>query len=229
MFLDWGSITSFYGQLLHGAWLTLVITFSAFALAIAVGVVVAAGKMSAIAPLRWLASIYVEVLRNTPVLLQIFIVFYGLPSLGLRLSAVTAGILGLGLNVGAYLGEIFRAGVVAVPKGHREASSALAMSPMPPQVWVVAPVARRAISPSTSGPSALARMSRKRAAIETDWIVAERLAALPPSSAGVTDPAPDRSPSGSKGGWGGEGWSSCESRWNGRRAPPPLEAISAMD
>ncbi len=104
MFLDWGSITSFYGQLLHGAWLTLVITFSAFALAIAVGIVVAAGKMSAVAPLRWLASIYVEVLRNTPVLLQIFIVFYGLPSLGLRLSAVTAGIFGLGLNVGVYLG-----------------------------------------------------------------------------------------------------------------------------
>jgi len=150
MFLDWGSITSFYGQLLHGAWLTLVITFSAFALAIAVGIVVAAGKMSAIAPLRWLASIYVEVLRNTPVLLQIFIVFYGLPSLGLRLSAVTAGILGLGLNVGAYLGEIFRAGVVAVPKGHREASTALAMSPMQTLVCVVAPVALRAIFPAFS-------------------------------------------------------------------------------
>ncbi len=150
MFLDWGSITSFYGQLLNGAWLTLVITLSAFAIAIVVGIIVAAGKLSAFAPWRWIATIYVEVLRNTPVLLQIFIVFYGLPSLGLRFSAVAAGILGLGLNVGAYLGEIFRAGVAAVPKGHREAAAALALSPLQSLVWIVMPVALRAIFPALS-------------------------------------------------------------------------------
>jgi len=150
VFLDWGSITSFYGQLLSGAWLTLVITLSAFALAIVVGAIVAAGKLSAIGPVRWIAIVYVEVLRNTPVLLQIFIVFYGLPSFGLRLSAVTAGILGLGLNVGAYLAEIFRAGVVAVPKGHREAAKALALSPLQTLVWIVTPVALRAIFPALS-------------------------------------------------------------------------------
>ncbi len=150
MFLDWGSITSFYGQLLNGAWLTLVITLSAFAIAIVVGIIVAAGKLSAFAPWRWIATIYVEVLRNTPVLLQIFIVFYGLPSLGLRFSAVAAGILGLGLNVGAYLGEIFRAGVAAVPKGQREAAAALALSPLQSLVWIVMPVALRAIFPALS-------------------------------------------------------------------------------
>lgn len=150
MFLDWGSITTFYGQLLRGAWLTLVITFTAFAIAIVVGAVVAAGKRSTFAPMRWVATIYIEVLRNTPVLLQIFIIFYGLPGLGLRFSAVTAGILGLGLNVGAYLGEIFRAGVVAVPKGHREAATALGLSPWQTLVWIVTPVAVRAIYPALS-------------------------------------------------------------------------------
>jgi len=150
VFLDWGSITSFYGQLLSGARLTLVITASSFALAILVGAIVAAGKLSSVAILRWLATIYVEVMRNTPVLLQIFIVFYGLPGTGLRLSAVTAGILGLGLNVGAYLGEIFRAGVIAVPKGHREAAMALALSPLQTLGWIVIPVALRAIFPALS-------------------------------------------------------------------------------
>lgn len=150
MFLDWGSITGFYGQLLHGAWLTIAISVSAFALAVAVGLLVVSGRLSAFAPARWIATIYVEVMRNTPVLLQIFIVFYGLPSMGMRFSAVSAGILGLGLNVGAYLGEIFRAGVAAVPKGHRDAATALALSPVQTLVWIVAPVALRAIFPALS-------------------------------------------------------------------------------
>lgn len=150
MLLDWGSITTFYGQLLKGAGLTLVITGLAFALAIAVGLLVCAGRTSRIAPIRWASTVYVEVMRNTPVLLQIFIIFYGLPSLGLRFSAVTAGVLGLGLNVGAYLAEIFRAGVVAVPKGHREAAAALALSKLQTLIWIVAPVSLRAVFPALS-------------------------------------------------------------------------------
>lgn len=150
MFLDWGSITTFYPQLLEGAWLTAVISISAFILAIVVGVVVAAARLSTIRILRWLAIGYVEILRNTPVLLQIFIVFYGLPSLGLRMSATTAGILGLGFNVASYLSEIFRAGVGAVPKGHREAATALGISPLQSFGWIVAPVALRAIFPALS-------------------------------------------------------------------------------
>lgn len=150
MFLDWGSITTFYGQLLKGAGLTLVITGLAFAIAVAVGIVVCAGRISRVGPIRWASTVYVEVMRNTPVLLQIFIIFYGLPSLGLRFSAVTAGILGLGLNVGAYLAEIFRAGVLAVPKGHREAATALALSKLQTLIWIVTPVSLRAVFPALS-------------------------------------------------------------------------------
>lgn len=150
MFLDWGSISGFYRQLLQGAVLTLGISVSAFVLAIVVGLIVVAGRLSRVAVLRWIATVYVEVVRNTPVLLQIFIIFYGLPSMGFRLSAITAGTLGLGLNVGAYLGEIFRAGVSAVPKGQREAASALAISPWQTVVWVITPVAARAVFPALS-------------------------------------------------------------------------------
>lgn len=150
VFLDWGSITGFYNLLLQGAWLTLVITCLAFLLAIVVGIIIAAGRTSTVASVRWLATLYVEVIRNTPVLLQIFIVFYGLSGLGLRLPPMVAGTLGLGLNVGAYLGEIFRAGVSAVPKGHREAAIALALSPGQTLTRVVAPVALRAIFPALS-------------------------------------------------------------------------------
>lgn len=150
MFLDWGSVTGFYGQLIKGAWLTLSISVSAFVLAIVIGAIVCAARMSKIAILRWMAVAYVEVLRNTPVLLQIFIVFYGFPSLGFRVSAVTAGLLGLGLNVGAYLAEIFRAGVAAVPKGQREAALALALSPLQILLWIISPVALRSVFPAIS-------------------------------------------------------------------------------
>ena len=150
MFLDWGSITSFYGQLLHGAGLTLVITGSAFIIAIVVGILVCAGRLSHVAVIRWVSTVYVEVMRNTPVLLQIFIIFYGLPSMGLRFTAVTAGIVGLGLNVGAYLAEVFRAGVLSVPKGQREAATALALSRLQTLIWIVAPVSLRAVFPALS-------------------------------------------------------------------------------
>jgi polar amino acid transport system permease protein len=146
--IQWSSIADFYPVLLEGAWLTIVISVLAFALALAVGVLVAGARLSSSRVLRWPAAAYVEFLRNTPVLLQIFIIYYGLPSFGIRLPAVTAGVLGLGLNVGAYLGEIFRAGVTAVPRGHREAAAALGLTPLQTLIWVVAPVALRAIYPA---------------------------------------------------------------------------------
>jgi polar amino acid transport system permease protein len=146
--IHWGSIADFYDVLLQGAWLTIVISVSAFALAVAIGIVVAGARLSSLRAIRWLATVYVEFLRNTPALLQIFIIYYGLPSFGIRFSATTAGILGLGLNVGAYLGEIFRAGVSAVPRGHKEAAVALALTPLQTLIWVTTPVALRAVYPA---------------------------------------------------------------------------------
>jgi polar amino acid transport system permease protein len=148
MKFHWGSIPGFVPALLKGAELTLLITAAAIGIGIVIGIVVAAGRVSRIGPARFLASIYVEFIRNTPALLQIFIIYFGLPSMGLRMSAVMAGIIGLGINAGAYLAEIFRAGLNGVPKGSREAATALAFSRRHTFLYVTVPLAMRASYPA---------------------------------------------------------------------------------
>lgn len=148
MIFHWAAIPGFVPALLRGAELTLLITFSAMLIGIVVGIVVAGGRVSRFWVLRFVSGIYVEFLRNTPALLQIFIIFFGLPSMGIRLSAVTAGIVGLGLNAGAYLAEIFRAGGKAVPRQSHEAAIALAFNKVQTFVYVTAPLALRAAYPA---------------------------------------------------------------------------------
>jgi polar amino acid transport system permease protein len=150
MIFHWASIPTFIPPLLKGAELTLWITLSAVIIGIIIGIVVAGGRVSRFWILRLLSGIYVEFLRNTPALLQIFIIYFGLPSAGLRLSAVTAGIVGLGLNAGAYLAEIFRAGANAVLKGNREAAVALGFNNVQTLIYVIAPLALRAVYPAFS-------------------------------------------------------------------------------
>jgi polar amino acid transport system permease protein len=148
MNFHWAAIPGFVPALLRGAELTLLITASAMAIGIVIGVVMAAGRVSRLLPVRLIASVYVEFIRNTPALLQIFIIFFGLPSLGIRMTALTAGIVGLGLNAAAYLAEIFRAGLNGVPRGSREAAAALSFSKMHTFVHVTAPLAMRASYPA---------------------------------------------------------------------------------
>lgn len=148
MKFHWGAIPGFIPALLRGAELTLIITAAAIAIGIVIGVVVAAGRVSRVGPVRFVASIYVEFIRNTPALLQIFIIYFGLPSMGMRMSAVMAGIVGLGLNAGAYLAEIFRAGLNGVPKGSHEAATALSFGRIQTFVYITAPLAMRASYPA---------------------------------------------------------------------------------
>jgi polar amino acid transport system permease protein len=103
---------------------------------------------SHLAPLRVVARSYIELIRNTPVLLQIFIVFFGLPSLGLNLSAYTAGVIALGVNVGAYMAEVFRAGIQSVPRGQIEAAGILGLGRAQIFIEVVLPQAARAVYPA---------------------------------------------------------------------------------
>ena len=94
------------------------------------------------------AACYVEVIRNTPVLLQIFIVYFAFPSLGIRLSAVAAGTIALGVNVGAYLTEVVRAGFSSVERGQLEAAQILGLSRFSVFTYIVAPQALRNVYPS---------------------------------------------------------------------------------
>ena len=134
--------------LVHGAWLTVRLSLMAMALGLIVSILGAVGKTSGIRPVRWLIDIYVEVIRNTPFLVQIFFIFFGLPAVGLSMSANTAALVALVINVGAYGTEIIRAGIESVPQGQVEAGRALGLSPVQIFRYVVMKPALRNIYPS---------------------------------------------------------------------------------
>lgn len=148
MSYQWLTLWGYVPEFLQAAWLTLQVTVLSFALAVALGLATAIAGASPIGLLRVIARGYVEVIRNTPVLLQIFIVFFGLPSGGISLSAYWAGVLALGLNVGAYLSEVFRAGIASVPRGQIEAAGILGLEPGQIFVSVILPQAARAVYPA---------------------------------------------------------------------------------
>lgn len=114
-----------FGLFLQGVFLTVQLTLIAIFLGLVVGIVGAAFRTSGNRFLDGLAVVYVEFIRNTPFLIQLLFVFFGLPSIGLRLSAEQAAILALTVNFGAYATEIFRAGLEGIRRGQIEAGLAL--------------------------------------------------------------------------------------------------------
>jgi polar amino acid transport system permease protein len=145
---QWRTVLAYLPDYLHGAVLALQITVLGFLLAFALAMIAALARNSHLRIARILAACYVEAIRNTPVLLQIFIVYFALPSFGIRLSAVTAGTIALGINVGAYLTEVIRAGMSSVGKGQLEAAQILGLSQTHVFVYVVAPQALRNVYPA---------------------------------------------------------------------------------
>jgi len=115
---------------------------------LAVAVVCAMAKTSGPRPLRWLVNAYVEIIRNTPFLVQIFLIFFGLPSLGLRLSPWQAALIAMVVNVGAYATEIIRAGIESILKGQVEAGMALGLSKLQIFRYVILIPALRAVYPA---------------------------------------------------------------------------------
>jgi polar amino acid transport system permease protein len=134
--------------LLVGMGYTLQLSFITMALGLAIGIAMALVRTWGPTPLRWLAASYVEVIRNTPLLVQLFIIFFGLPSLGLRLSAEQAAVIALSVNLGAYATEIVRAGIEAIHKSQVEAGLSLGMSRLQVFRYVVLFPALRVIYPA---------------------------------------------------------------------------------
>lgn len=134
--------------LLVGALATLRIT----ALSIAVGLVIGLGAgLARVWPnsfLRSISSAYIELIRGTPLLVQIFLVYFGLPALGLNLDPFVAGVLAMGINSGAYVGEIVRGGIESIARGQMEAALSLGMSWWQSMYYVVLPQALFRILPS---------------------------------------------------------------------------------
>jgi polar amino acid transport system permease protein len=137
-----------FDQLLVGAWLTVKLSASAMAIGLVVSIVCAAAKTSGIRPLRWIVDVYVELIRNTPFLVQIFFFYFGLPTLGLRLDPNEAALLALVVNFGAYGTEIIRAGNESIHKGQIEAGTALGLSRLQVFRYVVMKPALRTVYPA---------------------------------------------------------------------------------
>jgi polar amino acid transport system permease protein len=118
----------FMPGLLEGTRITVLVALAGSALAVVAGLAAGIARLYGPAPIRWLASTYVEVFRGTSALVQLFWLFFVLPQFGLSLEPFTVAVLGLGLNVGAYGSEVVRGAIQAVPKGQWEASTALNMT-----------------------------------------------------------------------------------------------------
>jgi polar amino acid transport system permease protein len=122
------ALLPYTGEIVTGVLLTLQLTVVTMLIGLAIGLVVALGSTSEIKAVRVPIRVYVEAIRNTPLLVQLFIVFFGLPTLGIRLDAGAAAIIGLSINVGAYCGEILRAGFESIRLSQIEAGRALGLS-----------------------------------------------------------------------------------------------------
>lgn len=118
---------TFLPNLLRGAAMTVLLSVVSMALAIALGLSLAFLRFSGPPAARAAAAAYVEIYRGTPLLVQLFILYYGLPNIGIALSPLAAAVIGLGMNYAAYEAEVYRAGIEAVPQGQMEAALALGM------------------------------------------------------------------------------------------------------
>ena len=146
--LDFAAVLADWPLLLRGAAFTLGLTAVATVLGVALGIACARARTHGAAPVRALATAYVELIRNTPFIVQLFFIFFGLPSLGLRLSSETASIIAMTLNLGAYAAEIVRAGIENTPRGQLEAARSLAMTERQLFLRVVLPPALGRVWPA---------------------------------------------------------------------------------
>lgn len=136
------------GGLLEGAGMTIYISLLTMALGSALGILVCLGRMSKSKVTSGIASAYIQFIRGTPLLVQLLWIYYGLPLiLGLSLPPVVSGVVGMSLNVSAYISEIFRAGIQAVDRGQYEAARSIGMSHSLAFRRIVAPQAFRVVIP----------------------------------------------------------------------------------
>jgi polar amino acid transport system permease protein len=133
--------------LLRGAWVTLYLSLISSSIGMILGLLVGVARVSRLRAIRGTATVYTEVIRGTPLLMQLIVLYYGLPSVGINLEAVAAGIIGLSANSAAYVGEIFRAGIQSVGRGQREAALASGLTRLQTMRSIILPQAFRLVLP----------------------------------------------------------------------------------
>jgi polar amino acid transport system permease protein len=156
---DFAALLPYWADFLQGIGLTLLLSALAVAIGFVIGLVTVLARRSRLAMLRYTALAYVEAVRNTPFLLQVMFIFFGLPSAGMSLTPWPAAILALSLNCGAFASEIIRSGIDAVPRGQAEAGLALGLGKLQVFRHVILKPALRIIFPALSGQFMLALLT----------------------------------------------------------------------
>ncbi len=128
---------------IQAAWTTVEISLVSLVIGLSVASLLTAARLSRLAPLRVLGTIYVSLFRGTPALIQIFLLYFGGPQIGLQLEPFAAGAIALGLNIGAYMAESMRGGILSVDRGQTEAARSLGFSRAQSMRWIVLPQAAR--------------------------------------------------------------------------------------
>ncbi len=147
---DWSGFQDylFNDFLFYGALTTIGLTVASIIGGLVLGAVIALMRMSPLRPVSWFAQFYIWIFRGTPLLVQLLIIYTGLPlAIGVRFSVLEAALLGLILNEAAYLAEIIRSGILAVPQGQSNAGKALGLTPAQVMRYVVMPQATRIVIP----------------------------------------------------------------------------------
>jgi polar amino acid transport system permease protein len=147
MHFNWALYSGSMSFLLGGAAISLIFAFTSLGLGLVIGLTMALGKLSKHKILRWPASAYIEFIRGTPLLVQIFVLYYALPDFGIYLESFPVGIIAMGMNSGAYVAEIIRSGIISISKGQTEAARSLGLSAGQTMSHVILPQAFRRILP----------------------------------------------------------------------------------
>ncbi|MBO3665139.1 amino acid ABC transporter permease [Microbacterium stercoris] len=149
--MDWQLVLDSLGPLLWGALVgTIPLTLISFAVGLIIALGIALLRMSANPVLSWIGRAYVSVIRGTPLLVQLFLIFYGLPSMGVVLDPWPSAVIAFSLNVGGYAAEIIRAAILSVPKGQWEAGYTIGMSNATTLRRIILPQAARVSVPPLS-------------------------------------------------------------------------------
>ncbi|OWJ95835.1 amino acid ABC transporter permease [Pseudomonas sp. A46] len=133
--------------LLKGAVYTVVLSLGGMFFGLLLGFLLALARLYGFTPLRWLARVYVSFFRGTPLLVQLFMIYYGLPQLGIQLEPLPAALIGFSLNMAAYTSEILRAAIASIDKGQWEAAASIGMSRSQTLVRAILPQAARTALP----------------------------------------------------------------------------------
>ncbi|MEK3773177.1 MULTISPECIES: amino acid ABC transporter permease [Paenibacillus] len=148
MNLDFSFLLEHWQDYARSAWVTLELSFFGVLFGTLLGVIMALMRLSRIWPIKLVASAYIELIRGTPMLVQILIIHYGLTVIGVNLPAFMSGVVALTMNSSAYMAEVFRAGIQAIDKGQTEASRSLGMTNGMTLRYIILPQAFRNMLPA---------------------------------------------------------------------------------